>query len=379
MQHAVKSRVTRGALIVAFLATQPVAAQASSTPLPISPGAYSGIIDFQAADSLGPRFQTASGSAQGGGSGPIQFTATDSQVSGDFSLSTSFTAQAQTRGATGQGVLQVATTGTLAGSPTRMTFSGTSDMTGSMQIDENGLSFDQPVDVSNPIPGSGAQVQILSASCEEVDGSLAPPLTQSAIDNGLVVQQLTAQFVAFRNADRLPTATLQKVDALNQQALALQQKMASLSATDFLTQTGQLLHAANLLYYGIYDQLGDAGCDASGRWGSFLLPTVQLLFRLGLRPGVFSADQLHTLTVLGFESGYLQSDTVAEALPNLSAPVSDLNDPSQRMIFDLYWLHTDLEAQVNSAGGDVTVLREVYLTAQMVGFDDLVQQLGAGQ
>ena len=80
---------------------------------------YSGVIDLQAADSLGPRFQTVSGSAQGGGSGKIQLSATATDVTGTFNWGTSFTAQAATSDATGEGVTQVSTTGTLSVHRTR--------------------------------------------------------------------------------------------------------------------------------------------------------------------------------------------------------------------------------------------------------------------
>lgn len=351
----------------------------------IPPGVYSGVIDLQAADSLGPRFSIVSGSARGGGKGTIQLSATDTAVKGTFNWDTSFTAQTAARDATGQGVLQVTSNGTLAGAPDAVAFDGTSATNGTIHVNVSGMSFDQPVSVSDQIPGSGSKVQILAANCAEIDGSFAPPLAQAAAGNGLIVQSLTAQFAAFRNADRLPGPLLDQITDLNQRALAFKPVAGSLSAPDFLQQVWMLIHSANLVYSHIYDVIGDAGCAASGTWGSFLLPTVQVLFGFCLGPGTLNADQLHSLVALGYESGYLSPEAVAAALPDLNATIGDTsNDPHARLVLYLWTLHEDLEDQAqqatNAAGApDVSALREVYLTAQMIGFDDILQQVEAYQ
>ena len=264
-----------------------------------------------------------------------------------------------------------------------MTFTGSSTTSGTIHLTVLAFPRTSRSSVTDQLPGSGSKVQILSANCEEIDGSFAPPLAQTATANGLVVQQLTAQFAAFRNADQLPPSVIQQIDALNQRALAFEPGAQGMSVPDFLQQVGMLLHSAKLLYTRIYDLIGDAGCDASGTWGTFLLPTVQVLFGSGLRPGASSAPIKSThWSWLASNPDILQPEAVAAALPNLSQKQDDLNDPSQRLIFDLWWLHEDLSDQLQKAtsatgGPDAAVLTEVYLTAQMLGFDDLMQEMGA--
>jgi len=110
-------------------------------------------------------------------------------------------------------------------------------------------------------------VEVLAANCDEIDGDFSRPLVANAQSNGVILQDLAAQFVAFRLGDRLPASVEAQITALQQQADAVISGVTKTSISEFTQQVGILINDANVLYNRIYHLIGDPGCDSGGFLG----------------------------------------------------------------------------------------------------------------
>ncbi len=357
-------------------------AGASGAVIAIPPGRYAGTIDVNVSDALGSSFGT-TGTGQGEGSGTIDLSADQAKVTGQFAWNATFVTQVKNRGGSGRGTYSAAVTGALSGGPGAVSFSNTGHLTGVVHENIGGVVADQPVDVTSPFPGGS--VQIVAANCDEVDGSFAPALKSTAESNGLVVKQLVAQFAAFRNGNRIPPSLEAKIQALYQRVhafdLAFIGAHGDIPQAQYIQQVGELIAAANTLYTSIYDLIADAGCDASGSWGNLLIPTIDRVLESALgqtRTGAhLNADQLHAIITLAFETGAITPQNISDYQADPNA--TNLRASDYEQVVDLSLLHRDLsdlfaEATANPAQPDVASLRDIYATAQMANFTDLVQE-----
>ena len=288
-----------------------------------------------------------------------------------------FAAHASIHDSSGQGTLDVVTKGTLDGTPNAVTYQGTSTFTGTMHLNVSGIAVDQPVNDEGPL--SGGKLAILGANCDEIDGSFAPSLATTARVNGIVVDKLDGAFTAFRNGDKLPADLDARIQKANQDARAFESDALKLTQPQFVQRVGQLLAEVNGLYTDIYDVITGGGCDASGSWASILLPAVSVLFvgiyGVGTVPqDPLTAGQLQIATSLAVATGYFTPAVMAEYPAQLHAP-----GPDALELGDLDSLHQQLAALATKAAADpshldTTTLREVYATAEAVGFGDIASQ-----